>query len=159
MRTMTRAGAGAFLLVAAALACGAAPPGKERGVVAEVRFTVKELDPKNPKGEMECVVRNGTGRPIEVPLGYADGFDSPVVLFGRAGAEKIKVEGLAFFHELRLVRWKDGKEAKKATAVVKPGEEVVVFRVGLDEMLLKPGRDRMEKKAVPRGALRWTWQA
>jgi hypothetical protein len=58
MRTMKGVAAGASLLLAA-LAWAAGPPGKEKGVVAEVRFTVKELDPKAPKGELECVVRNG----------------------------------------------------------------------------------------------------
>jgi hypothetical protein len=123
----------------------AAPPARSAkpakpGIRAEVRFTVKELDPKAANGGfLECVVHNGTGKPIKVPAGYARGFDSDVVVFG---------ESTGFRWPMRLVQHgKVGKENKPAFAVVKPGESAVVFKKGLSELL------------IPRKGVEWTWQA
>jgi hypothetical protein len=126
-------------------------PKAEKGTVrVEVRFTVKEFDPKKPKeGSLECVVRNDADKPIEVPTGYAWKFDSDVVLFGRVGKGKKKTENVYHWWDLRLVK-RDGdskEEEKAAKAVVKPGKELVVFKESLNALLLD------QKK------FGWSWQA
>ena len=148
----TKSGCLCVLLVTASgcLSAEDKPKSATPGIRVEVRFTVKEFDPKKPReGFLECVVRNDTDKPIEVPTGYARTFDSDVVLFGRVGKEKKKTDNVYHWWDLRLVKCeKDSKESEKtATAVVKSGKELVVFKESLNALLLD------QKK------FEWSWQA
>ena len=125
------------------------PKQTKSGIRVEVRFSLKEFDPKNPKGGfLECVVHNGTDKPIKVPTGYARGFDSDIVLFGRVGKHKKTIENLSFWWDLRLVRrGKPGEATKPSFTVVDPAKEQVVFKDGLKELLIE------QKESG------WTWEA
>src|SRR5262249_42942221 len=116
-----------------------APPAKP-DIRVEVRFSVKEFDPKNPgKAILECLVHNGTNRPIKVPAGYAHGFDSDIVIFGRTAQ--------GFGWDMRLIRRVRQRKAPPPLAVVRAGKAMVVLGEGLEE-LLSEGR-----------GVGWTWEA
>jgi hypothetical protein len=142
----------ALLTVAGWSAADDGPKKAKPGVRVEVRFTVKELDPKQPKaGSLQCVVRNDTDKAIKAPAGYAQGFDSDVVLFGRVGKDKKNVENYSIYWDLRLIKRGDPKQAEKkaSAAVVEPGKELVVFEESLGALLLP-----LERKNYG-----WNWQA
>jgi hypothetical protein len=149
----TKSGCLGVLLVLMAAGWSSAedkPKSTKPGVRVEVRFSVKEFDPKKPdEGSLEVVVRNDTDKAIDVPTGYAQSFDTDVVLFGRVGKDKKKTDNVYHWWDLRLVkRERDSKKTSKvSTAVVKPGKEMVVFKESLNALLL----DRKK--------FGWTWQA
>jgi hypothetical protein len=144
--------AGVLIVLSAAPAWSSAedkPKQAKSRIRVEVRFSVKEFDPKNPKeGFLECVVHNGSDKPIKVPSGYASGFDSNIVLFGRVGKDKKTIGNVSFWWDLRLVwRGKQREATKTSFTVVDPGKEQVVFKDGLNELLI----ERKESG--------WTWEA
>jgi hypothetical protein len=115
-------------------------PVRKGEVRVEVRFTVKQFDPKTPKeGAVECLVQNDTDGPIRIPTNYTSwGFDSDVVLFGRPAR--------AFQHEMRLVGQRK-ERIETIWADLPPGESRVVFTEGLGTLL-------MDEKGY-----RWSWEA
>src|SRR5262249_29594176 len=114
---------GAQIVLLAAMAWSSAddqPKQPTPGIRVEVRFSVKEFDPENPKeGFLECVVHNGTEKPIQVPTGYARGFDSNIVVFGRVGKDKQTTENVSYWWDLRLVR-----RGKEEPAETKPSSTI-----------------------------------
>ncbi len=119
-----------------------------------LRFSVDELDPLKPEqNHVECIVRNGTDKAIEVPANYAGGWNSDLVL--RAGM--IYEPGtFGFYHGLILVYW--AAEKKKETKLLNPGAETTVFKDELKAVLLLDGFE--EKRLVPKEKrYYWDWQA
>jgi len=114
----------------------------------DVRFSVKQLDPKRPgDSSVEVVVKNGTERMIRVPTAYATGFDSDIVLFGA---------GTPARWPMRLVHYRK-KKMERSTTAIEPGKSAVIFRAGLSELLRLDGK---AKRAAPREPdLAWSWQA
>ncbi|MGE3807578.1 MAG: hypothetical protein AB7K24_23180 [Gemmataceae bacterium] len=110
----------------------------KKEVRIELKFSVAEFDPDQPRGTVECIVHNGTDKQIRVPSDYSLGFDSDVVLYGIGN----------FRWPMRLVRPVKQREAKKAPLVDLPaGQSRVVFKSELTDVLMNP-----------QGA-RWSWQA
>ncbi|MFO0969365.1 MAG: hypothetical protein U0793_27735 [Gemmataceae bacterium] len=104
------------------------------------------LDPLDPgKHEMECVVHNGSDRPIRVPLVYMRGFKQEMSLV--ASAE----------WPLTLIGWAGAVEKKDL--LLKPGEQATVFKESLNALLLldiKEGKGTLipgEKRYY------WSWIA
>jgi hypothetical protein len=117
---------------------GAGPPkGAKPAIRAELRFSVKEFDPKKAgKGLLECVVYNDTGSPIKVPTRYARKFDSDIVVFGHGAA--------SFRWEMRLVLF-------SAPPVVMQTQQGVTTRARLSEpfgALLRPRRNQPNTKGL-----------
>jgi hypothetical protein len=85
--------------------------------------------------------------PLSV-AGRARCFDSNIVLFGRVGKDKKTIGNVSFWWDLRLVRRGKQREATTTSfTVVDPGKAQVVFKDGLNELLI----ERKESG--------WTWEA
>jgi hypothetical protein len=116
------------------------------GVQVVLRCSTERLDPLAPgKHELECVVRNGSDKALEVPLGYEGGFRTDVSLIAT---------GPALHWPLNLVSWGSSKERK--TAVVKAGKELVIFKETLADMLLLNVKEEEGPPLIP-GVKRWYW--
>jgi len=100
---------------------GRAQPAKEDKIKIVLRFSVDELDPKNPGDAfVECVVRNQTEQAVRVPVTYTGGYENQVMtLYGGP---------------LTLVMWAGDKKAM--FDALAPGKERSVFKAPLKELLL-----------------------
>lgn len=120
-------------------------------VSVDLRFSIDVLDPYKPeKGYVECTVRNGTDKPVEVPTVYSGGYDAEMKLTAHIASEG------GWWHELRLVYWAGSK--KKETKLLQPGEQLVLFKDELKAMLLLDG---FKEKPLNPNEKRyyWSWQA
>ena len=145
----------AFLLAAMTLTAGQEnkrPSGKKPaepktipGVEVRLRFSVEELDPLKPdKNYLECIVRNKADRSIQVPTVYTGGHNGDISLRAK---ERFG---------LRLIFWA-GKE-KQVHKLLKPGEEITVFKDSLANVfLLDMDKDKPLKPREER--FYWTWEA
>ena len=118
-----------------------AQPAKKADVKVILRFSVAELDPKDPgDSHVKCIVRNEGKEAIRVPINYVGGFENRVMVME---AER-----------LDLVVWAGEKKAKFAR--LEPGKELVVFKANLKELLLDPA---MAKPLEPEERrYYWSWQ-
>jgi hypothetical protein len=99
-----------------------------------LRFSVEELDPKDPKDSLiECIVRNESKEAIKVPTTYKHGYDDRSIILNGG--------------QLYLVS--KNRDAKQMLVNVEPGKELTVFKAPLRELLLTAnGKDYY-----------WTWDA
>lgn len=115
------------------------------GVQVVLRCDIARLDPRAPgKHEIECIVKNGSDKPIVVPVGYDGGFSSHMEL-------------IAMDHRwpLSLVAWAAPK--KQTKVALKPGEEVRVFRDTLRAVLLLDVKEEIGKPPLIPGEKRYYW--
>lgn len=113
-----------------------------------LNFSVKELDPKKP-GEsfVECVIRNKSKKPVKVPSNYAGGHRTDLTLHGST---------YGGFREVWLVKW--ASDRKQETTVLRPGNEMVVFKDLLKDVLVLDSFD--PKPLKPKEArYYWGWDA
>jgi hypothetical protein len=115
-------------------------PPKKTDVKVTLKFSVAELDPKEPGDSyVECVVRNDRKEAIRVPINYVGGFEDQVMAMHAEG--------------LRLVVWAGEKQAKFAR--LEPGKELTVFKASLKELLLDPAMAKALKPQERR--YYWSW--
>jgi hypothetical protein len=94
-----------------------------RAIEVKLHFSVDELDPSKPgESYLECKSFNGTDKAVHVPTVYAGGFE---------GDMSLKTIGRYDFH---LVVW--AGKAKQETKLLKPGEQIIVFKDSLASVLL-----------------------
>lgn len=115
-------------------------------VSVNLRFSVDVLDPLKPeKSYVECIVKNGTDKAVQVPVIYSGGYYHDDLVLTAGGQ-----------WELRLVIW--AGQAKKESKLLKPGEELTVYKDSLVNVLLldmekgKPLKPREERYY-------WSWSA
>ncbi len=117
----------------------------EPGIAVMLRFSVDELDPLKPgKSFVECVVRNGSDRAVEVPTVYTRDYEGDLIL--SAGAR----------HGLWMIAW--AEPAKQKKVLLLPGREITVFKDELRAVLLL---DLNAQKPLLAGekTYHWTWMA
>src|SRR4051812_16095856 len=121
----------AVVLLATVAMAGAAEKRKQRVVTGRITFSVDEYDPATPsQGVMRCELRNDSPFPWHVPVGFDGGY------------VKVKSGNLSL---RRVTKSKDDVHL----AWLEPGEQVVVFELPLQELLMDAGqRD---------AAWQWTW--
>lgn len=115
------------------------------GITVVLRLSVDQLDPLKPeKSFVECVVRNGSDRAVEVPTVYTRDYEGDLVL--SAGAR----------HGLWMITW--AGPAKQKTVLLLPGRELTVFMDELRAVLLL---DLNSQKPLLAGekTYHWTWMA
>jgi hypothetical protein len=119
-----------------------------------LRFSVEEIDPLKPGDSfVECIVRNGSDMAVAVPVTYSGGWSSDLLLHGTPVFGK---EVFGLHHEMKLVYW--AGELKKETKLLKPGEELTVFKDTLNAVLvLDRTKDKPLKPKEPR--YYWSWMA
>jgi hypothetical protein len=104
---------------------------ERRAVKAQITFSVDEYDPAAPaKGVMRCAVRNDSPYPVHVPVGFDGGY------------VKVRSGGLSL---QKTAKEKDDVRL----AWLEPDEQVVVFELPLEEILLGAGKTE--------SAWQWTW--
>jgi hypothetical protein len=119
-------------------------------VEVRLRFSVETLDPLKPdKNYIECTVRNGSQQAVQVPAVLAGGWDSDLIL-------RVVAPERWHFFDFHLVMWASPK--KKATKLLEPGEEMVVFKDELRAvLLLDTDKAKPLKPNEPR--YYWSWRA
>lgn len=126
---------------------------KKKDIEVRLSISTKEYDPKTPsKATVECVVANKSGEPVEVELGYG-GLGNR--LKARSGS------GLRRTWELTLHKRAPRKQVrppKFEKVKIKPGEEQVVFKLPLDDILLN-GSAALNEASEGRSIWRWDWPA
>jgi hypothetical protein len=133
---------GLSLVLFAGTPVGAGPgvgvvTGLDPEVRVTLRFSVQEFDPKSKEGFVECVVFNGSRQPIQVPTGYANGYDREITLVGRHAN---------FRWDMYTVHW--GAEATRRYVTLEPGRELVLFKTPLGPLLVPD-----KSKSI------WSWEA
>jgi Cellulase (glycosyl hydrolase family 5) len=108
-----------------------------------LRYSVEVLDPLKPaKAFIECVVRNNTDKEVKVPTTY--------------GGEDMTLRTAGNWLTLRMIHWAAGK--KQETKLLKPGEEMVIYKEDLKTvLLLDMDKEKPLKPNEPR--IYWTWMA
>lgn len=96
----------------------------------------RELNPAKPKGTLECVVQNDTSKPVEVPVGYD-------------GEQVLLRSGQLTLHPAFSSRDQSSpkQENRLKMAVLRPGQEQVVFELPLARIL------RLDEQADRE----WSW--
>jgi len=123
-------------------------------VSVRLRFSVDSLDPRKPeKSYAECIIRNGTDKPIVVPSNYSGGWRSD--LFIHAHTIYGKESGRA--HTLTLVRWAD--KTDNETKMLKPGEEFSVFKNDLRAVLVLDSDFKYPRLKSSEPRYYWSWMA
>lgn len=119
------------------------------GVATNLFISVEEYDPFKPsKGLVQCIVVNRSNNPVEVFLEY-DGRRNQL----RADSGEVKNHP---GWELRLRPLTRKEELKRVR--VKPGEELVVFELSLDEILLQGFGEGLRR--IDQGQKwGWDWEA
>jgi hypothetical protein len=110
------------------------------GIEVVLTFSIKDLDPKKPGDSfVECVVKNGSGKTIQVPAIYTGGWDQDMCLEA---------------NDLRLVHWAADK--KQTNVALEPGKGMVVFKAALIDVLLL-GPDGGKKPVPTEPRFYWSW--
>jgi hypothetical protein len=151
VETMLRIPVAIGIFVAASWLAVALPGDKQvakslPGIEVKLRFSVDELDSLKPGDSyIECIVRNQSKKAVQVPVGYGAGFDQPTSLH------------TSWPLGLRMVLWGEAKKKQQAK-LLKPGEEMILFKESLKEVLLL--EMTKEKPLLPKERrYYWTWQA
>ena len=119
------------------------------GVKTNLVISVEEYDPSRPsKGVVKCIVVNKSKNPVEVFLGYDGGWNQ----LWAVGSDP-KGDPAVGGWERRLGPLKLKEELKRVR--VEPGQELVVFELSLDEILLQ-GLSDDPRTAQGR---KWGWGA
>lgn len=110
------------------------------GMTYSVNLVLSErgLNPAKPKGNLKCVVRNDTSKPVEVPVGYD-------------GEQVLLRSGQLTLHPAFSIRDRasPNQESRLKMAVLRPGQEQVVFELPLARIL------RLDEQADKEW--RWNW--
>jgi hypothetical protein len=128
-----------FVLAWSSVLAGQAGNDSKPAVHIDLKFSVPELDPNDPKDSfIACVIRNNSDKAIKVPAGYVPGYDRDMIL---------KADAPNFGWGLWLVRWRG--DAKPPHVLLEPGQQLSVFKASLKELLF-PEKSKQ---------VRWTWEA